>query len=266
MTAMMDLTTMSQREAPRRLRHGALRHLAEQLSGDGVLFFSLDDRASALHFGHVIAMGMPEFERRCEALAGKPLLEGAVGPGDVYDLHGAVGRRGDRLTPLAEEYQHPEQGLRSPWWRTIIEPFGYENHLRMPLYNNENLLVGVVIVLGKSKTLITEREHVRKLERETRDALLLADMFERPERPCEPLYALFTIEGALSMVSEETPRWLDRERRKLCAEHVHALLVEKTHRRTTAIDGMHLQFERLEGEDLSVLVIITAQRAHGGRG
>ena len=261
MSVMMDLTTMSQREAPRRLRHGALRHLAETLSGDAVVFFSIDMYAGQPHFGHVIAMGPEDFARRCHALAGKPLLEGAVGQGDVYDLHQSIAQRADRLCAPQKEYQDPMQCYRSPWWRSMVAPYGFASHLRMAMYDSESQLIGVVIVFGHPEQFESKMDAIRDLERETRDALLLADMFERPERPCEALYALYSFDGTLTLASEETPRWLDRERREICASRALAILSSREQRATTAMDGMHIQFERLDGDEVCVLVIITPQCA-----
>jgi|GEM_PF-5123817 len=261
MSVMMDLTTMSQREAPRRLRHGALRHLAETLSGDAVVFFSIDVHAGQPHFGHVIAMGQRDFVRRCHELAGKPLLEGAVGHGDVYDLHQAIAHRADHLCSPQNEYQDPMQCYRSPWWRSMVAPYGFASHLRMAMYDSESQLIGVVIVFGHPEQFESKMDAIRDLERETRDALLLADMFERPERPGEALYALYSSDGTLTLASEETPRWLDRERRELCAGRAMELLAGREQRATTAMDGMRIQLERLDGEELCVLVIITAQCA-----
>lgn len=254
MGVMMDLTMMSQREAPRRLRSATLRHVCEALSASAGMFFSVDKREQGLHFGHVLAIGSVIFTTQVGLMAGHPLMAGAMGP------LGEDGALPSYSTPaflsLAQEWG--ERPLAQPW-ADFLSMHRFTRQRRLVVYDNEDNMVGVLIAFKKEQSARFDEDLARELVADTRDAIVLADMFERPDVPQQEMYAMYSEEGELTLASWEAPQWLDAKRSKQCSELACQLVASGERRATTAFDGIHVELERMSGGRPCVLAIFTPQ-------
>ena len=258
---MMDLSQMSQRQAPRRLRAASLRQLCECTGASVAFFCTLDEQGDTLHFGEMTVVARESVKELVEAWSGAQMPRGSFGSGTLTGRSDVLDCHKDRFARSTEEFQDRARLEHTEWYAHIMAPLDARGMLRMYVCNDEGLLIGLVCALAPKPFDVTETARANAVRDDIREAVMLADMFERPDAPQERLFALFAKDGELMFSSPAAARWFDSARRETCKRLAHNLVESGDARGQSAIDGARLTMEILEGDGLRVLFVIEAQKA-----